>query len=108
MCPGELISITCAHDNVAGELTRWAVYYHSTTSTCTARVVSHVARMEDLCGPFTITMISDISGPTLTSTAQTTATESLNGTVVECLAGGLSSSPQVGNVTLNVKGEDLC
>ena len=47
-------------------------------------------------------MISDSSGPTLSSTAQIVATESLNSTRVVCLAGGLLTSPQVGSITIRV------
>ena len=57
------------------------------------------------CSQFTISNVNDSSGQTLTSTVQFTATESLNGTVVECLAGGFISSPQVGNVTIHLRGK---
>ena len=104
MCPGEQISLTCTHDNVAGEQTRWQMIQNG-NSTCT-RVVSHTAtQREELCGDsFTIFMISDNSGPTLNTTLQTTATESLEGTIVVCYAGGLSTSPQAWNVTIHVIG----
>ncbi len=99
MCPGELISLACIHDNVADGLTRWQV---NGPMSCVA-VVSHDAGLqEDVCGPFTVTMISDNSGSTLSSTIQIPATETLDTTVVTCLAGGSASSPQAGNTTLNV------
>ena len=99
MCPGELVSLTCTHNNVAGGLTRWQV---NGPMSC-VRIVPHDAGLqEDVCGPFTVTMISDNSGSTLSSTIQIPATETLNTTVVTCLAGGSASSPQASNTTLNV------
>ena len=99
VCPGELVSLTCTLDNVAGGLTRWQV---SGPMSCVALVPHDAGWQEDVCGPFTITMISDDSGSVLSSTIQIPATETLNSTVVTCLAGGSGSSPQVGNTTLNV------
>ena len=100
VCPGDSISIICTHGNVAGWLTRWIL--PGGNSSCT---VVHDGSPPLNCDPFNITMISDNSGPTLSSTAQTVATESLNSARVECLAGGLSTSPQVGNITIRVIGE---
>ena len=100
MCPGELVSLTCTHDDVTGGLTRWQV---SAPMFCVALIPHDAGLQEDNCGIFTITMISDNSGSTLSSTIQIPATEELNSTtVVTCLAGGSASSPQVGNTTLNV------
>ncbi len=100
VCPGELVSLTCTHDNIASRLTRWQV---SGPVSC-VRLVLHDAGLqeEDVCGPFTITMISDNSGSTLSSTFQIPASETLDTTVVTCFAGGSASSPQAGNTTLNV------
>ena len=96
VCPGDSISITCTHDNVAGQLTRWIL--PGINSSCN---VVHDGSSPPNCSPFNITMISDSSGPTLSSTAQIAATESLNSTRVECLA-GLSTFPQVGYITIRV------
>ena len=100
VCPGDSISITCTHDNVAGQLTRWIL--PGGNSTCT---VVHDGSPPPNCYLFNITMISDNSGPSLSSTAQIAATESLNSARVECLAGGLLTSPQVGNITIRVFGK---
>ncbi|XP_064393493.1 mucin-2-like [Halichondria panicea] len=102
VCPGVPISLTCVHDNNASGVTRWRV-----TGTSTANceeAVAHASLMppDDMCGLFTITMISGTSSPTMfTSTAQTTATEAINGAVVECFSSGLDTS-LVGNITINV------
>ena len=56
-------------------------------------------------GPFIFTMISDGSGPTLTSTVEAIVTESLNGTEVLCRDGGFSTSTTVGRVTVRIVGE---
>ncbi len=102
VCPKELVSLTCSHDNTAGEQTRWTA--SSNGSEYCDCVVRHTST-KDNCGCFDITMISDNTGPTVSSTIQITATEALNDTLIECFAGGISSSPQVGNTTLNVMGE---
>ena len=100
VCPGDSVSITCTHGNVVGQLTRWIL--PGVTSTCT---VVHDGSPPPNCSPFTITMITDSSGSTLSSTAQIAATESLNSAEVVCLAGGLLTSPQVGNITIRVIGK---
>ena len=98
VCPGELVSLICTHDNVAGQLTRWIV---SGSQPCD-EIVSHFTdSTEDMCGLFTITRIGNTVS-TLYSTIQIPATEALDGTLVECFSAGLTSSPQVGNTTLNV------
>ena len=105
MCPGVPISLTCVHDNNASGVTRWRV-----TGTSTANCdenVGHGVLMppDDMCGLFTITMISGSASSTVfTSTAQTTATEALNGAVVECFSSGLQTS-LLGNITINVLGK---
>ena len=96
MCPGELVSLTCTHNDVAGGLTRWQV---SGPMSCIRVVVHGAGLQEDVCGPFTITMISDTGSTTLSSTFHIPATKS---TVVTCSAGASESSPQVSNTTLNV------
>ena len=100
VCPGNSISITCTHDNVAGQHTRWIL--PGLTTACT---VVHEGSSHPNCSPFNITMISDSSGSTLSSTAQINASESLNSARLECLAGGLLTSPQVGNITVRVNGK---
>ena len=79
----------------------------STTADC-QEIVGHgdvAMPPDDMCGIFTITMISGTSSPAMfISTALTTATEALNGAVVECFSSGASSSI-VGNITIEVLGE---
>ena len=100
MCPGELISITCTNNMTNGQpFTRWIL------PNITQCIVGHDGLSPLDCSLFSFINVSNSSGQTLTSTAQFTATESLNGTVVECLAGGLISSPQVGNVTIHLRGK---
>ncbi len=102
VCPGELVSLTCSHDNIDGELTQWTI---SGAMSCSG-LVSHTTGFTGYrCGEFIINMVSNNTGPTVSSTIQIPVTEAVNGTLIECFAGGLSSSPQVGNTTLNVMGE---
>ncbi len=49
-------------------------------------LVVHGAGTVPNCAPFTVTMVSDHSGPTLSSTVQITAMDGLSGEV-ECLSG---------------------
>ena len=106
VCPGEHISITCTHNNTAAsELTRWVIQGHMFNCN---KLVSHISPVQEItCGPLTIIMISDNSNSIVSSTVQTTITRAINGTMVECYAGGLSSSPQVGNVSICVEGKIL-
>ena len=97
VCPGDSIFINCTHDNVDDQYTRWIL--PGGNSSCT---VTHDGSPPPNCSPFNITVISDSSGSTLSSTAQIVANESLNSTKVECLAGGLLTSPQVGSITIRV------
>ncbi len=101
VCPGNSISITCTHNNTAGEQTRWLVTASDTGAVECEATATHSSRIEQLCGPFTITMISDNSGPTVTSTAVSSDTSSVNGIRVQCFAGGLLSSPEVGSLNIS-------
>ena len=101
VCPGDLLNITCIHDDVVGQLTRWE--FSNEQSAC---IVAHDGTPPPDCGSFTVSMISvyDGSASTASSTAQATANQLPNGTVVTCRAGGISTSPLVGSVTINVVG----
>ena len=68
-------------------------------------MIHTTTQREETCGDSLTITISDNTGPTLTSTLQTIATEMLDGTVVVCKAGALSTSPQVGNVTIDIVGK---
>ena len=103
VCSGDSISITCAHDNTAGEQTRWMV----TGAVNCDVIASHISRTERLCGPFQIIMISDNSGSTVTSIALISDTSSVNGITVQCFDGGLSSSTEVGSLNVSVLGKGL-
>ncbi len=101
VCPGEMVSLTCTHDNVAGEQTRWRVSNES-VMLCEELVRHSSGLSEYFCDQFLISMISDNTGSTLNSTIVIPATEALDGIVIECFAGGLSSSPLFGDIRLNV------
>ena len=108
VCPGDEISLTCNNSNVAGGFSRWEIDGPLFSIRICVRSVNHYSpNSPTSCGPVTFTNISNTSGPSLMSTAMVTVTKELNGAVVKCLAGGPSSSPQVGNVTINVFGEAL-
>ena len=101
MCPGDFLNITCVHDGAVGPFSRWEISNYQ--SSC---IVAHDGTPPPDCGPFTISMVSvyDSSTTTVSSAAQATATQSLDGTVVTCKAGGVNTDPLVGNLTINVVG----
>ena len=101
MCPGDAITITCIHGNTAGEQTRWIF---SGPLDC-VRVLIHVPPTDAVCSLFTLTDVSNNTGPVVSSSARATATETLDGQIVQCLEGGLRSSPHAGNVTIRVISE---
>ena len=98
VCPGDSISITCTHEVTADQLSFWKL------PGVAACILAHYRSPPPNCSPFTITMISDSSGPTLSSTAVVTVTESMDDATVVCRAGGLASSPLVGNITIRING----
>ncbi len=104
MCPGDSVSITCTHDNSAGEQTQWVI---TGTVECEV-IVSHVTRADAVCGPFTISMISNNNGPTVNSTAVSSDTSAINGITVQCRDSGLSSSAEVGSLNVSVFGKVRC
>ncbi len=102
-CPGDRISITCTHNITAGDgLTRWEL---PGVSLC---LLVHDGSTPQ-CDPFTITMISDDSGTTVSSTVEMTVTDrALDGEMVECRAGSsATNSPLVGSVNISVLGKFL-
>ncbi len=105
VCPGNSISITCTHNNTVGEQTRWRVTASDTGAVECEATATHSSQIEQLCGPFTINMISNNSGPTVTSTAVSSDTSSVNGVTVQCFAGGLAASPEVGSLNISVLGK---
>ena len=98
-CPGDRISITCIHNVTAGiGLTRWEL---PGVSLC---LVLHDGSPFPYCPPFTITMVSDNLGTTVSSTVEVTVTDrALDGEMVECRAGlSATNSPVVGSVNISV------
>ena len=96
MCPGDFISITCSHNETStGRVTQWLLPVHGSCN------VIHGDQAPS-CSPFSVTMISDASEATVTSTVQTTATEALNDSLVECLGGLPPNVVQVGSVNISV------
>ena len=100
VCPKDCISITCSHTNNNIKVTRWDFVVND--STCLT-FISHGDSPDTTCGVFNITMISDNSGPTFSSTVQTTATEALDGALVKCK----ENSGDFGTLTISVLGRQL-
>ena len=104
-CPGDRISITCTHNVTAGTgLTHWEL---PGVSLC---LVVHDGSAAPNCAPFTITMISDNSGLTVSSTVEMTVTDrALDGEKVECRAGAsVTNSLLVGSVNISVLSKFIC
>ena len=100
-CPGDRISITCIHNITDSSLTRWEL---PGVALC---LVAHDGSGAPDCPPFTITMISDNSGTTVSSTVEITVTDrALDGEMVECRAD--LSGPLVESVNISVLGKCKC
>lgn len=102
VCSGDRLAIVCSHNNTVNGVTRWEI---TDTEQC---LVSHdppPVSGTAPCGDFSITNITSVSGYTLNSTAEVVADSSLDGVLVECRAGSLSTSVLVGNVTIRVLSE---
>ncbi len=97
-CPGDLIFITCTHNITAGAgFTRWEL---PDVPLC---LVLHDGSAAPNCAPFTITMISDNSGTTVSSTVEMTVTDrALDGEMIECRAGASLTDLLVGSVNISV------
>ncbi len=107
VCPGTTIGLRCSHDS-AGDLSRWRVTPPLPMDCNTVLTHTVSPNSEGVCGPFTISMISADSEPPRMSTLELVVTESLNGAVVTCYAGGSTSDPIVGNFTIQIIGEIAC
>ncbi len=101
VCPGTTVSLTCSHDNT-GDQTRWEI---GAPIGCSATATHSANSGIATCGTFTINMVSAMNLPTRMSTLELAVTESLNGAVVTCYAGGSTSDPQAGNLTIQIIGE---
>ena len=104
-CAGDQLVLTCTHDMVSNEATRWN--FIPTFPGCTRRIVNHNnPTMVSPCGPFTFLNVTGVDeSPTeLSSTAVATADESLNNTFIGCYDSERNSANLVGNITLCIIG----
>ena len=102
--------LTCSHDNVAGEQTRWRITAGDSSVVCQSTIPHTIPTPATpySCNEFILEDVTALPGPVdaLNSTAVADPLPlGLSGSQVECFAGGLSTSPSVGNVTLCVVGE---
>jgi hypothetical protein len=102
--------LTCSHDNVAGENTRWRITRTDSSPLC-EETINHLIPTPETpysCNEFSFENITALPGAVsdLNSTAVVNPLVlDLSGSQMECVAGSLSTSPSVGNVTLCVIGE---
>ena len=104
-CAGDQLVLTCTHDMVSNEASRWNFF--PTFPSCTRKIVDHNNPLSvEPCGPFTFLNVTGVDeSPTeLSSTAVATADESLSNTVIECYDSERKSANLVGNITLCVIG----
>ena len=107
--------LTCSHDNVPGENTRWSITRMDSSIVCEV-TINHLRptpetpyscnefRFEDITALLMGVSNNDISD--LNSTAMVNPLPlDLSGSQMECTAGPLSTSPSVGSVTLCVIGD---
>ncbi len=100
VCTDTTFSLTCSHDSV--ELTRWVI---GAPIVCSGTATHSTNPSDTMCGTFTINMVSAMNQPTRMSTLVLPVDQSLNGAVVTCYTGGLTSDPQAGNLTIQIVGE---
>ncbi len=103
VCPGTTVCLNCSHESTS-DLTRWEI---GAAIGCSGVAVHSTIPSNTVCGTFTINMVSAMNQPTRMSTLVLSADQSLNGAVVTCYAGPLTSDPQAGNLTIQVIGEIL-
>ena len=106
VCPSDPVVLTCKHDMVSNEATRWN--FLPTFPGCTRRIVNHNnPTMVASCGPFTFHNVTGVDeSPTeLSSTAVAVADASINGLVIQCYDSERNSASKVGNITLCVIGK---
>ena len=106
-CDGDLISLTCSHDNARSTNTLWNI---GPPANCTLLISHDLTTFDNLtCDSFSfqdITMVmADNPRPIFNSTAVAVASVAMSGSVVECRAGNLVASTSVGNVSLCIIGE---
>ena len=107
--------LTCSHDNVLGENTRWTITHMDSSIVCEV-TINHLRptpetpyscnefRFEDITALMMGANNNNIND--LNSTAMVNPLPlDLSGFRMECIAGSLSSSPSVGSVTLCVIGD---
>ena len=102
--------LTCSHDNVAEENTRWRVTHMDSSLTCLVIIDHNFPTPESpySCNEFIFEDITGLPGSVsdLNSTAMVNPLPlDLSGSQMECRAGPGSTSPSVGSVTLCVIGE---
>ena len=103
-------TLTCSHDNVAGENTRWRINSTSLSTVCLV-TIAHTIPNPDMpyrCSEFSFRDITELPGVVsdLNSTAVVNSLPlDLSGFRMECIEGALSTSPSVGTVTLCVIGK---
>ena len=100
--------LTCSHDNVAGENTRWAITRMDSSLVCLVTINHINPTLPYSCDEFSFEDITSLPGPVsfLNSTAVINPLPlDLSGSQMECHAGPLSISPLVDSITLCVIGE---
>jgi hypothetical protein len=101
--------LTCSHDNVAGENTRWRIGSAMDSSLVCQETIDHTSPASPYsCSEFNFEDITAFSeaGSCLNSTAMVNPLPmDLSGFQMECIAGALSTSPSVGCGTLCIIGE---
>lgn len=102
--------LTCSHDGVAAESTQWRITLSDSSVHCQVTIAHSVPNPTSpyMCGEFVFENITDLSSsPSLlnsTGMVNTLPLE-LSGGQVECVAGALTTSPSVGNITFCIIGK---
>ena len=105
VCAGDQIVLTCQHNVVSNQASRWA--FTPPLFDCTRRVIDH-SNHDDVeqCGPFTFHNVTgvDESPLELSSTAVARVDEFMNGILIQCWDSERTDANLIGNITLCVIG----
>ena len=103
--------LTCSHDNVDGENTRWSITAMDSSPVCQATILHFQPQLSYRCDPteFNFGNITALPALNVTNLSSTAVVDhlplDLSGSRMECFAGGLSTSPSAGSVTFCAIGE---
>lgn len=104
-CAGEILSLTCTHNNLATGITRWIF---TTPINCSRTIDHNPPIFTHLCGPFRFQNVTEIGlQNSLNSTTIAIASASMNGTIIECRDSSGTVFNSIGSIKLCIIGKHI-